>query len=311
MVTLMRLWHLFECRPQLFTQKLWHEGVDTFIVQKKSLETWTEVFGNGEIKKIKDVGDNLALVNIDLYQWMHLRGVERAELLINYCRRPDKDSKPGNAKLVTIADTTVKIQHEVDLGEGMVKCEKIVPLKAGAELTLVKWKTEELVVVNAVIGGKPEDVAINKQELLEKADAWDSELFLTACGLEAVEEAEAEGEGEGELDHRRMSMANLPAEKSLAGKAEVQAKPSTNGREPPAGRSQARADTSNLAVQPAGGSQARADTSSLPGQPTGRSQTRTDSSSLAVQPTLQQKLLSLEEKLMSLEQFAFEPQGRA
>jgi len=124
----------------------------------------------------------LVLVDIDLYQWMHIRGKERAELLINYCRRPGKDNKESS-KLVTLAPIKVKITHEVDMGgQGMVTCEKMERLAAGVEVSVVSWKDENTVIVKAQIKGKLEQAEINKQELLEKDDAWDDEEFAAATG---------------------------------------------------------------------------------------------------------------------------------
>jgi len=183
MVTMMRLWHFFECRPQIYTQKLWHDGLDSFIVSTRTLDKWTKSFGVGQFKKIRDIGDHLVLVNVDLYQWMHLRGVERSDLLINYCRRPGQDGTAKAAKLVTLAPIKVTVTHEVELGAGMCTCEKLVVVeRAGQEMEVVGWKNADLIKVKLLIAGKMEQVLVDKQECLEKADAWDQECFEMKSG---------------------------------------------------------------------------------------------------------------------------------
>jgi len=182
-VTLMRMWHFFECRPQLYTKNLWHDGLDSFIVPLQSLEDWTEAYGKGEIVKIKDIGDHLCLVSIDLYQWMHLRSVERTELLVNYCRRPSQGGTEANAKLQVVAPCKVTLTHEVDLGAaGKCKCEKIVELPAHQELIVVGWKNELMVKVNVPIAGVMETVSIEKQQCLEKSPEWNKDIFDTMPG---------------------------------------------------------------------------------------------------------------------------------
>jgi hypothetical protein len=127
MVTALRLWHFYECTPQIFTRKLWNEGCDTFMVKSSVLDKWDSIYGKGQFKKVKDVGEHLVLVQIDLYQWMHLRGIERTALLIDSVRRPGKEVPANSEKLVTVAPTKVKLEHEVDLGGGRGKtlCEKL------------------------------------------------------------------------------------------------------------------------------------------------------------------------------------------
>jgi len=181
MVVHMRLWHLYQCSPQVFTKKIWHEGVDTFIIPRQCLEKWNATFGKGEFKRIRNVGDHLVLMSIDLYQWMHLRGDERAQLLINYCRRPSKDGS-NSVKMHTLAPSKVKVTHTVDLGQGTVTCEKIIPVAGGLELELVDWKDEDTMLVNVNIDGKMEKVEISKLEVLEKAPQWESEFFQNFFG---------------------------------------------------------------------------------------------------------------------------------
>ena len=121
------------------------------------------------------MGDHLVLVQIDLYQWMHLRGFERNALLIDRVRRPGKECPANSEKLVTVAPTKVKLEHEVDLGggQGMTRCEKLVCLPKGQELELVKWKSAEELVASTLIDGKKETLTVDPLEILEKSPAWD------------------------------------------------------------------------------------------------------------------------------------------
>jgi len=178
MVTIMRVWHLYACMPQIFTKKIWHDGHDTFIVPREFLEKWNSIYGEGQFKKIQDVGDDLMLLNIDLYQWTHLPGHERASLLINYCRRPGKDDTTAT-KMMTLGCTKVKVMHEVDLGQGTVCCEKVGQLEGGVEVDVISWKNEEIIIVNATVEGKQEQVEIHKYEVLEMAVEWESAFFAS------------------------------------------------------------------------------------------------------------------------------------
>jgi len=179
-VTLMRMWHFFECRPQLYTKNLWHQGVDEFIVAHERLDKWDKIFGKGQFAKIKDIGDHLCLVNVDLYQWMHLRAAERTELLVNYCRRPGQGGTEAGAKLHVLAPCKVTLTHEVNLGAaGMCHCEKIVELPALSDLTVVGWKNANTVKVKVLIAGKMETVSIDKHECLEKGSDWEKDIFDT------------------------------------------------------------------------------------------------------------------------------------
>jgi len=175
MVTFLRLWHPYECRPQIYTRKIWNEGVDTFMVKKAVLDLWDQYYGKGQFKKIKDVGEHLVLVQIDLYQWMHLRGEERCALLIDFVRRPGKECPANSEKLVTVAPTKVKLEHEVDLGggRGMTRCEKLICLAEGTEFEMVKWKSETELVATTIIDGKKETLIVDPLEILEKSPAWD------------------------------------------------------------------------------------------------------------------------------------------
>jgi len=139
-------------------------------------------------KKVKDVGEHLVLVQVDLYQWMHLRGIERTALLIDSVRRPGKEVPANSEKLVTVAPTKVKLEHEVDLGGGRGKtlCEKLVCLPQGQELELVKWKSEEQLVATTVIDGKKETLIVDPLEILEKSPAWDKVELNHIESTEAV-----------------------------------------------------------------------------------------------------------------------------
>jgi len=180
-VTLMRMWHFFEARPQLYTKNLWHQGVEDFIITHKRLEEWIRLYGKGEFVHIKEVGEYLCVVNVDLYQWMHLRAAERTELLVNYCQRPGQGGTEIGSKLKVVAPCKVTLTHEVDLGggQGTCHCEKIMVLRPEQELTVVGWKDALTVKVSVFIAGQMETVKIDKHECLEKHPDWDKEIFDT------------------------------------------------------------------------------------------------------------------------------------
>jgi len=186
LVTLLRCWHPFQCRPQLFTKDIWAEGTDNFVIPQRWLDRWNKNYPGKspekpEFKKVKDVdGDrgDLVLVKVDLYQWMQLRAQERAELLVNYCRRPSEGDQGRGSLVVSIAAVEVKVLHPTD------KTEKIHYLAAGQHLEIVKWKNEEEIIVNADIAGRKEKVLVQRNELLEKSDEWDKALAtLGSFGL--------------------------------------------------------------------------------------------------------------------------------
>merc|ERR1712224_924121 len=140
LVTIMRLWHPFTCKPQIFTAQIWSQGVDDFLVPKDILAHWNDVFGEDEFKVNVHVNETLALVDIDLYQWMHLRQRERHQLLISRCRRPGDEAKEGD-RMKTMGETKVQIHHLFaadklgDTAGEEVACLKTVKIPANTMLT--------------------------------------------------------------------------------------------------------------------------------------------------------------------------------
>merc|ERR1712032_1336102 len=174
LVTSLRCWHPFQCRPQIFTKKIWSEGVDKFVVATSKLEEWNKKYpGMGskkpEFKKVKDIGD-LSLAKIDLYQWMQLTGHERTELLINYCRRPTEGDQGPKSIVMPLAPVEVKLKHKSAAEK--VSLEKGVHLEKGDKLEVKKWKSEDLIVVEATIDGKKEIVIVDKDAVIEDSDKW-------------------------------------------------------------------------------------------------------------------------------------------
>lgn len=169
LVTLLRTWHPFQCRPQLFTKKIWSQGSDHFVISALWFENWNREYPgskSGEFKKMKDVGDDLVLVKVDLYQWMQLRAKERIEVLINYCRRPSPGDQEKGSEVVPIAAVAVKLLHDTE------KTEKTHMLAVGQTLTIKKWKNDEEIFVMAEINGKMEEVVVPRNEVLEKSQEW-------------------------------------------------------------------------------------------------------------------------------------------
>jgi len=175
LVTYLRCWHPFQCRPQVFTKDLWGQGVDTFTVPAAKLEEWNHAYPGAdpkkpEFKKSMDFGE-LALVKIDLYQWMQLTGRERTEMLINYCRRPTQGDQGEGSFVMPAAPVKVEVKnHENEKGH----VTKILP--KGHKLKVVKWKSEDFVEVEAEIDGKPENVVLNNDTLFEDSQEWDDAI---------------------------------------------------------------------------------------------------------------------------------------
>lgn len=92
---LLRSMQLYEGSPCLYTQKLWAEGKDEFIVLTTPLKQKDAAFAKviqREFKKVTEIvspGGTLAHVVIDLYQWIHIPRSVRTSCLSIYARRPN------------------------------------------------------------------------------------------------------------------------------------------------------------------------------------------------------------------------------
>jgi hypothetical protein len=206
LVTLIRLWHPFNCRPQVFTQPMWSQGWDSFVVARDTVAKWSEAtFGEGQFDILEAIGDHLVKVKVDLYQWMHLDADERCELLINRCRRPGANAAEGD-QMKLLAHTQVKLHHAIKMGSGeVIESEKKVIAPGGTLLTMIHKIDADTIKVSGTIEGRLEKVVIKRVEALDYSEEWEK--------LESTFIAE----GEDDLANaRKMSMASggkMPAAK--------------------------------------------------------------------------------------------------
>merc|ERR1712032_209395 len=164
--------HPFQCRPQIFTQAIWADGVDTFTIPTRKLEEWNRIYPGidetkEEFEKVEEIG-NLSLVKIDLYQWMQLTSHERTLLLINYCRRPTKGDQGEGSVVMPMADFEIRVKDKHSHG----KTDKNITLKKGQKLKIVKWNSADLVQVEAHVDGSLDNVIVNKDAVIEDSKEW-------------------------------------------------------------------------------------------------------------------------------------------
>jgi len=161
-VVLLRFWHPFECYPVVYTEGIWTRGVDEFVCLKEQHYEHTKKFKRSDsvsgFTKVKDVSDTLELLEINLYQWLHLSFHERCLLLVNYARRPSKPvyiddaGEPtgrrlvsGNAageELTILADLEVKVNVLRHIDGVLCRVKKVIVVKADQTVKLVRWTTE-------------------------------------------------------------------------------------------------------------------------------------------------------------------------
>jgi len=160
MVMIMRSWHLFEMAPQIFTRKLWVEGVDEFVVRSDAMGDKKEGLLD-QIKKdqvVTTVGSDQAMVNergepykllvvkINLYQWMHISRREQYELLLNYARKPAASAARTDlgevTRLRTLGSVCVDVEEVFNYPEAV--SERLVftrtfDIPDGTAMILRKW----------------------------------------------------------------------------------------------------------------------------------------------------------------------------
>merc|ERR1712107_966623 len=160
---------------QVFTQKIWLEGKDKFVATTATLAFLKKQSSDAEYDswtKIK-VNDNVYLLELDLLQWMHLTRDQRCELLIDYARRPHKESNDPTKKdqielknLVQLHAMTVSDHGGVWHYDG-----KIVDVPADTEMYLVAWKSPKTAVVQIGIDSE-ERIEISHLHLVERGHQW-------------------------------------------------------------------------------------------------------------------------------------------
>lgn len=169
MVVLMRCWHPFEGARQIFTAKIWSNGVDQFVVTAEMLEDIKNEEGNDDFFEdkdtVQDLGAGLMLMNIDLYQWIHLKREQRLELLMNYAMRPDPLTSGKDTAISCLKSLTVKSETI----EGDRYISKVIKIEAGDHVKIVKWVNDTTAIAKTNNGDKVEVAALM---FVEMSDEW-------------------------------------------------------------------------------------------------------------------------------------------
>jgi hypothetical protein len=154
-VMLLRFWHPFECYPIIYTKGIWTRGVDEFVCYKKDHYEKKGFARSDNIDgffKVRDVSEKLELLEINLYQWLHLPFHERCLLLVDYARRPsapvynEKGLVTGNEpgeQLEVLADLEVKVFVLRDIAGLLCRVQKLINVKAGQVVKIVRWTSED------------------------------------------------------------------------------------------------------------------------------------------------------------------------
>lgn len=174
MALLLRCSNPFKGEALLFTDKLWKNGADLFVMHLDDAEALCADLGHDsagneqvgiplKVEKVEILG-SMAVVEIDLYQWLWLPGDVRRGLLLNYARRPDKDhTKIGDA-LSNLQD--MKMNHATEQGDVVVVKEVHIPKRS--PLKLVKWIDSQ----RAMVQFEDHKVEVDTRKCIEDTVDW-------------------------------------------------------------------------------------------------------------------------------------------
>lgn len=167
MVMLMRCWHPWAGARQLFTANVWAYGVDQFVVTEDVLKEIKEdgdgFFDTADV--VQDLGGGLKLMNVDLYQWIHLKRQHRLELLMNYARRPDPEGCAEGIDIMSLTDLNAKCEA-IESGRYIYKAIKI---KRGDHVKIVRWKDDATAVATT---GSGDEVEVTALMFVETSVEW-------------------------------------------------------------------------------------------------------------------------------------------
>jgi len=174
MAVLLRCSNPFKGEALLFTDKLWNDGVDRFVMHGEEARGLHADLGHDSagnemtgpllnLKEVENLG-TMSMMEIDLYQWLGLPGSVRRTVLMNYARRPDKINTKEGAFLANLHDMTVN--HEVEEGDRVIIKQVHIPKQSN--MTLVKWIDDQ----QAIVKFNNEEVQVDARRCIENSVEW-------------------------------------------------------------------------------------------------------------------------------------------
>lgn len=185
MAVLLRCSNPFKGEALLFTDKLWKDGVDLFVMHGEEAKALRADLGHDsagneiigiplKLKEVECLG-TMSVMEIDLYQWLGLPGSVRRTVLINYARRPDKKNTQKGHALANLQDMTVN--HQVEEGDRVIVKQVHIPKQS--KMKLVKWIDDQQAMVNY----NGDEVEVDARRCIEDNVEWKN----------AIEKADKEG----------------------------------------------------------------------------------------------------------------------
>lgn len=154
-VVLIRIWSPFHCKPIIYTQRLWLNGKDEFVLVDPETR-------------------NVTVEEIDLYEWIHLTNSMRSLHLMNYARRVTGHNLNERVTLQKETHGYIDAHTELDTTKGTVtlRTSKKVTVSRGYEGIVVAVRGQLVVVKFVLDDGTSAEIEVHRMHLLEHGTEW-------------------------------------------------------------------------------------------------------------------------------------------